>query len=68
MALDAAIERLVSIDERLARVVEYRFFVGLTERETAELLGVTPRTVTRDWVRARAWLLQHLGDHRPGSD
>ena len=68
VALDAAIERLVSIDERLARVVEYRFFVGLTERETAELLGVTPRTVTRDWVRARAWLLQHLGDHRPGSD
>jgi RNA polymerase sigma factor (TIGR02999 family) len=68
MALDGAIEQLVAIDERLARVVEYRFFVGLTERETAELLGVTPRTVTRDWVRARAWLQQHLGDAPPGRD
>jgi DNA-directed RNA polymerase specialized sigma24 family protein len=58
------VERLLAIDERLARVVEYRFFVGLTETETAELLGITPRTVARDWVRARAWLLTQL---RPGS-
>ena len=50
----------VEIDPRLAQVVEYRFFVGLTEQETAELLGVTPRTVARDWVRARGWLMQHL--------
>jgi len=63
LAVDAAVERLLAIDERLARVVEYRFFVGLTEVETAELLGVTPRTVARDWVRARAWLLTQL---RPG--
>lgn len=62
MALDDALTRLGTIDERLARVVEYRFFVGLTEAKTAELLGVTPRTVTRDWVRARGWLLTHLGD------
>lgn len=61
LAVDQALERLAVVDERLARVVEYRFFVGLTEPETAELLGVTPRTVTRDWVRARAWLLTHLG-------
>ena len=60
LAVDQALERLAGVDERLARVVEYRFFVGLTEPETAELLGVTPRTVTRDWVRARAWLITHL--------
>lgn len=65
VALDDALTRLATIDERLARVVEYRFFSGLTERETAELLGVTPRTVTRDWVRARGWLLLHLAEHAP---
>ncbi len=65
VALDDALTRLAAIDERLARVVEYRFFSGLTERETAELLGVTPRTVTRDWVRARGWLLLHLAEHGP---
>ena len=62
VALDDALTQLSAIDARLARVVEYRFFTGLTERETAELLGVTPRTVTRDWVRAKGWLLLHLGD------
>ena len=60
VALDDAIRQLVEIDERLAQVVEYRFFVGLTEPETADLLGVTSRTVARDWVRARGWLLRHL--------
>jgi RNA polymerase sigma factor (TIGR02999 family) len=62
MALDEALTQLGGIDERLARVVEYRFFAGMTEAETAELLGVTPRTVARDWVRARGWLLTHLDD------
>jgi DNA-directed RNA polymerase specialized sigma24 family protein len=62
MALDQALRQLEEIDDRLVRVVEYRFFTGLSERETAELLRVTPRTVARDWVRARGWLLQHLGD------
>ena len=60
MAVDEALSQLVEIDSRLAQVVEYRFFVGLTEQETAELLGVTPRTVARDWVRARGWLMRHL--------
>ena len=42
------------------RIVEYRFFCGLTEKETAELLGVTVRTVQRDWMKARAWLYKEL--------
>jgi len=60
LALDEALHRLETIDARLSRVVECRFFVGLTETETAEVLGVTPRTVTRDWVRAKGWLYQEL--------
>jgi RNA polymerase sigma factor (TIGR02999 family) len=62
IALDAALERLGEVDERLARLVEYRFFTGLSEQETAVLLDVSPRTVRRDWARARGWLLQHLGE------
>jgi len=60
VALDEALERLESIDARLVRVVECRFFIGLTEAETAEALGVTSRTVTRDWARAKGWLYQEL--------
>jgi RNA polymerase sigma factor (TIGR02999 family) len=56
LAVDEALLRLQRIDPRLHRVVEYRFFGGLTVEETAEALGVTPRTVQRDWVKARAWL------------
>lgn len=62
IALDAALERLERLDSRLSQVVEYRFFAGLTEAETAELLGVTPRTVARDWVKARGWLYLELRD------
>ena len=62
LALDDALEELRALDARLARVVEYRFFVGLTEPETAEVLDVTARTVARDWVRARGWLYQRLRD------
>lgn len=60
VALDAALARLEAIDERLARVVLYRFFGGLSEEEIAELVGVTPRTVRRDWVKARGWLYREL--------
>jgi RNA polymerase sigma factor (sigma-70 family) len=60
VALDEALERLGALDERLARVVECRFFAGLTESETAAVLGVTPRTVARDWVKAKGWLYQEL--------
>ena len=60
IALDDALGRLEQLDPRLSRVVECRFFAGLTEAETAEVLGVTARTVARDWIKARAWLYQEL--------
>ena len=62
LALDDALDRLATHDARQARVVECRFFGGLTEAETAEALGVTPRTVARDWVKARGWLYQSVRD------
>jgi RNA polymerase sigma factor (TIGR02999 family) len=62
LAIDEALDRLAMLDSRQARVVDCRFFGGLTETETAEALGVTPRTVERDWVKARGWLYQELSD------
>src|SRR5262249_27369930 len=53
IALDEALVRLAEIEPRAARVVECRFFAGITEEETALALGVTARTVARDWVKAR---------------
>jgi RNA polymerase sigma factor (TIGR02999 family) len=61
VALDEALGRLGEVDGRLVRVVECRFFAGLTEEETADVLGVTARTVRRDWVKAKGWLYQELG-------
>jgi RNA polymerase sigma factor (TIGR02999 family) len=60
MALDEALDQLNSFDERLCRVVELRFFAGLTIDETAEALAVSAATVERDWVLAKAWLHQRL--------
>lgn len=60
LALDEALDRLASLDERLARIVECRFFAGLTEAETATALGVSKRTVAREWVVARGWLYEEL--------
>lgn len=60
MALDQALERLAEKDERLARVVECRFFGGLREAEIAVALDISERTVIRDWHRARAYLYQML--------
>lgn len=68
LALDEALTRLASLAERACRVVECRYFGGLTEEETAEALGVSDRTVRRDWKRARAWLYEALasdGDDDP---
>ena len=59
LALDDALERL---DPRQRQVVECRFFAGLEDAEIAEALGVTTRTVRRDWVKARAWLNRWLGE------
>jgi RNA polymerase sigma factor (sigma-70 family) len=56
VALDAALERLGAVDERARTIVEHRFFAGFTEEQTAELLGLSARTVRREWVKARAWL------------
>lgn len=61
LAVDEALSELARIDPRLSRVVECRFFAGLTEEETAETLGVTSRTVRRDWTKAKGWLLRTLG-------
>ena len=60
LALDEALERLAVVDRRLSQVVECRYFGGLTEEETADLLGVTRRTVQRDWIKARGWLYLEL--------
>jgi RNA polymerase sigma factor (TIGR02999 family) len=56
LALNDALERLGAISPRLVRVVECRYFLGLTETETAEALGITDRTVRRDWIKAKGWL------------
>ncbi|GJG89492.1 DNA-directed RNA polymerase sigma-70 factor [Gemmatimonadetes bacterium T265] len=60
VALDEALTRLAAVDPRRARVVEFRFFAGLTAAESAEVLGVSVPTVERDWRAARAWLAKAL--------
>lgn len=60
LALNEALTRLAARDERAARVVECRFFGGLTAEDTATALGVTSRTVERDWAKAKSWLYEEL--------
>lgn len=67
IALSDALGRLERLDERQARVVECRFFGGLSLEETAAALQVSPATVSRDWTFARAWLHRELGDASPRS-
>lgn len=62
VALHQALEELEALDKRQARVVECRFFGGLTIDETAEALGISPATVSRDWAMARAWLNRTLSN------
>lgn len=60
LVLDRALDRLDALEPRLCRVVEYRFFGGMSEEEVADVLDVTARTVQRDWAKARAWLYKEL--------
>src|SRR5215472_16670538 len=61
LALDQALDDLARVDARKARVIELRFFGGLTVEETAEVLDISPQSVMRDWKLARAWLVRELG-------
>jgi RNA polymerase sigma factor (TIGR02999 family) len=69
LALDEALQRLASRSERQSRIVECRFFGGMTVQQTAHALGVSVPTVTRGWTMARAWLHRELdlGPAAPGS-
>jgi RNA polymerase sigma factor (TIGR02999 family) len=60
VALDDALKTLATIDERKSRVIELRFFGGLSVEETANVLSVSPETVMRDWKLAKAWLMREL--------
>jgi RNA polymerase sigma factor (TIGR02999 family) len=62
LALDEALLRLATVNDRYARVVECRFFGGMSVDETAAALGTSPATVKRDWTLARAWLNRELGE------
>lgn len=65
VALDEALERLAQMDERKSKIVEMRFFGGLSDEEIAEVLGVSGRTVLRDWKTARLWLYRELAQNNP---
>ena len=62
VALDAALDKLAMLDQQQARIVELRFFSGLTVEETAEVLSISPATVKRDWSMAKAWLHRELSN------
>ena len=65
LALNQALDRLTEADAGLGRLVELRYFAGLTIDETAEVLGISAQTVSRDWTTARAWLSRSLGAGAP---
>ena len=60
IALNDALDRLGKVNERLRLIVEYRYFGGMSEADIAHVLGVSTRTVERDWIKARLWLHQEL--------
>jgi RNA polymerase sigma factor (TIGR02999 family) len=66
IALDEALERLAAIDERRSRMVELRFFGGLSVEETAHVLGISRGTVQRDWKLAKAWLYREIRNRKSG--
>ena len=61
LALDEALTRLEQLDPEKSRMVELRFFTGLSVEETAEVMGVSPRTIDRQWQTAKAWLYREIG-------
>jgi RNA polymerase sigma factor (TIGR02999 family) len=65
VALDKALGELSGLDAQQGRIVELRFFAGLTIEDTSEVLGVSPATVKRDWVTARAWLFRAMTGEAP---
>lgn len=65
VALDEALERLAQFDDRKCKIVEMRFFGGLSDEEIAEVLGVSTRTVLRDWKTVRLWLYRELNQEPP---
>jgi RNA polymerase sigma-70 factor (ECF subfamily) len=68
VALDDALRALADLNARQSQIVELRYFGGLTEEETAEVLGISERTVRREWALARAWLFRELGGQPARSD
>lgn len=68
LALNQALDGLAGVDADLARLVELRYFAGLTLDETADVLGTSPQSVSRDWTIARAWLARRLSATEPPPD
>lgn len=66
VALDDALKTLAQFDPQQAKIVELRFFAGLSIEETATVIGISPATVKRDWVVAKAWLFRELSRMKPG--
>jgi RNA polymerase sigma factor (TIGR02999 family) len=67
VAIDNALDRLAKVDPRKARVIELRFFGGLSVEETAEVLKIGPQSVMRDWKLAKAWMLREISGHASAS-
>jgi len=65
LLLDDALKELARLDERQSRIVELRYFTGLSIDETAEAMGISPATVSREWTTARAWLHREIADRPP---
>jgi RNA polymerase sigma factor (TIGR02999 family) len=65
LALNEALDALTAVDPERARIVELRYFAGLSLEETADVVGRSPHTVSRDWTAARAWLARRLGHGAP---
>ncbi len=68
LEISDALDRLAEVNPRLAELVECRFFGGLSDEQTAQALGLSERTVRRDWLKARAWLRAHLGGGGPDGE